>query len=135
MKTTNIKLTAVSIEDMLNDQINNQYNPSTWIESVKRFSKYEKCQFYLVPKDEHFSYNRFFVSYIADGLYFFSQWSAFSSSITSNGFVKAFIRDGVLYKQLFMFSNGEGRMKNEKEGRQWMRKNLTPVGIMVSNCI
>src|ERR1035437_5624817 len=83
MKTTNIKLTAVSSEEMLNNNSDNQYNPRVWTESVKRFLKYEKCQFYFVPKDEHFSYNRFYVSYIADGLYFFSQWNAFFSSLTS----------------------------------------------------
>lgn len=136
MKNTNIKLTAVSIEEMLNDKDNASYNPSTWKESVMRYAKYPKCQFYIVPKDEHFSYDRFYVSYVADGIYFFSGWSAFSASLTSNPFCKAFIIDGFVYKQLFKFSDGtEGGIGKTKEGREFIRKNVTANNIMVSSCI
>lgn len=136
MKTTNIKLTAISIEDILNDVKNASYNPSVWKEKVKRFSKYPKCQFYITPKDEHFSYDRFYVCYVADGIYFFSEWSAFSSSLTSYPFVKAYIIDGVVYKQLFKFSDGsEGGISKCNKGREFIRKNVSALNIMVSSCI
>ncbi len=136
MKTTNIKLKTVSLEEMLNDKENASYNPSTWKEKVMSYAKYPKCQFYIVPKDECFSYDRFYVSYVADGIYFFSRWSAFSSSITSNPFCKAYIIDGILYKELFKFSDGtEGGIGKTKEGRNYIRKTFTPMNIMVSSCI
>ncbi len=136
MKSTNIKLTAVSSEEMLNNKIDNQYNPSVWTEKVKRYLTYDKCQFYLVPKDEHFSYNRFYVSYIADGIYFFSQWSAFSSGISSNGFCLVNIINGEVFKTLFKDSSGkEGYAENCKTTRLSFAKYNTPRGEMVSNCI
>jgi len=106
METTNIKLISRSIDETLNDKNNSGYNPSTWKESVMRYAKYPKCQFYIEPKDELFSYDRFYVSYVADGIYFFKDWSAFSASITSNPFCKAYIINGVVYKELFKFDDG-----------------------------
>lgn len=134
MKNTSIKLTNVSIEEMLNDKENSSYNPSTWIQAVKSYAKYEKCQFYIQPKDECFTYNRFYVSYVADGIYFFSRWSAFSASLSNNGFVRAIISDGVVYANGFG-EDGSKSIVNNKDGRNYIRKTLTPYGIMVSNCI
>ncbi len=136
MKNTNIKLKAVSIEEMLADADNASYNPSAWKDRVNDYAKYPKCQFYIQPKDEQFSYDRFYVSYIADGIYFFSRWSAFSASLTSNPFCKAYIIDGIVFKELFKFSDGtEGCIGKTKEGRQYIRKQVTAANIMVSSCI
>lgn len=134
MKNTQIKLTPVSIETMLNDKENSSYNVSVWNEKVNSYSKYAKCQFYLVPKDECFTYDRFYVSYVADGIYFFSKWSAFSSCISSNTFKKAFVIDGQLFSMGFGLDRTKG-IVNTKEGRAWIRKELTSLNIMVSNCI
>lgn len=136
MKTTNIKLNAVSIAQMLNDSDNASYNPSVWAENVNRYAKYPKCQFYIQPKDECCSYDRFYVSYVADGIYFFSKWSGFSAGLTSNPFCKAFIIDGIVYKEYFKFSDGtEGGIAKTREGREFIRKQVTAKNIMVSSCI
>lgn len=134
MKNTSIKLTNVSIEEMLNDKENSAYNVSTWVQAVKSYAKFEKCQFYIQPKDECFTYNRFYVSYVADGIYFFSRWNAFSAGLSSNGFVRAILLNGSVYRNGFG-EDGSKSIVNNKEGRNWIRKNLSSVGIMVSNCI
>lgn len=135
---TSIKLKPISIDEMLNNKEDSSYNVSTWKNSVNRYAKYDKCQFYTVPKEPGvFDYNRFYVSYVAEGIYFFKEWRAFSSSLTSNGFCKVVIDfEGNVEKYLFKDINGkEGYAENCEANRKMFRNSLTPNNIMVSNCI
>jgi len=103
---TNLKVTKISTEDMLNHS-DQEYNPKVWKESITRYMGYTKCQFYFIAPDGIYSYTRFFVSYIADGIYFFSNFSAYSGSLTNNGFCKVHIdENGEVYK--FMFYDHDG---------------------------
>lgn len=135
MKHTGIKVTEVSIETMLNDKENSAYNPSVWAQRVKDFAKYKNVKFYIRPKDEIFSYDKFFVSYtIEEGLNFLSEWSAFHSSITNNGFKRACIIDGEIVTSGFG-KDGEECIKNSREGRKWLVDNICKYGVMVTNSL
>jgi len=138
METT-LKLTPISVDEML-VRPEQEYNPRIWKERVTDYTKYAKCQFYVIESDgKIYSYARFYVSYVYGGenLYFFSDFSAFSSSLTNNGFCKVMIDEtGLVHKFLFTDPNGkEGYARNCKENRQMFAKNLTPINVMVSNCI
>ena len=126
-------LKKVTLDEMLAHP-DKEYNPSVWLEKM---SNYPKCQFYLIPPDDIYSYTRFYVSYIADGIYFFSNFSAYSGTLTNNGFCKVYIaQDGQVWKHLFRNDKGEeGYADNVEHNRKCFRELLTPRGIMVSNCI
>lgn len=136
MEAAKFKIKAITLSDMLNRQ-EQSYNPATWKERVERMTNYDKLQFYVIEADDVFSYARFFASYVADGIYFFNKFSAFSSSITNNGFCKVTIdNEGNVYKHLFKDATGkEGYAENCKSNRLSFAKDLTPIGVMVSNCI
>lgn len=129
----NMKLQRLTIEQMLNHDAKS-YNQSVWTEKVNRYAAFPKIQFYVIPKDEVYSYDRFFASYVADGIYFFNSFG-YSSSLTSAGFSKVHIDgEGHVWKSLFKGPDGkEGYAENCKENRSMFRKNLTPVGVMVTN--
>jgi len=135
---TNLKLQTITVKEMLN-RSESGYNPQIWKERINSMTKYAKLQFYVIEADEKvWKYARFFASYVADGIYFFSDWSAYSSGISNNGFCKVFIDvDNVVNKIMFnVDSNGEGLYaKNCKENRQIFRTKLAPYGVMVSNSL
>jgi len=135
METTILKVVKLTIEQILNRIEDKEYNPKEWDKSVNRYAKYPKCQFYVIEPGNGYSYPRFFASYIADGIYFFSTFSPFGGGITNNGFYKVIITpSGDVMKSLFKNREGkEGYVENCKENRQIFRDKLTPFGIMVSN--
>ena len=116
-----------------------EYNEKEWINSINRMQKYDKVQFYVIPKCKVWGYDRFFCSYVADGIHFFSSFSAYSSSITNNGFCKVLIDNftGNVSKFLFTDKNGvEGYAANGMANRALMRKHTSLVEeIMFSNDI
>jgi hypothetical protein len=65
------------------------YNPQIWLSNVDEMvSKYRDVVFYHVPKDDLFSYDRYFVEYTLDtGLRLFKSFS-YSSSMTNGGFYR-----------------------------------------------
>lgn len=133
MKNTGIKITKRTIEEMLNDTDNASYNPATWKERVLAYAKYKNVQFYIRPKDQVFSYDRFYVSYeIPEGLYLFGQWSAFHSCIHNGGFKRIIIIEDEIVVNAFGKDKTESVINN-KEGRKWLKENLCAFGIMVSN--
>ena len=135
---TNLKVTKITVEEMLL-RPEKAYNPSIWEKRVKDYAAYPKCQFYVIEKDgtKNYDYARFFCSYIADGLYFFSDFSAFSSGISNNGFCKvSILENGDVIKTLFKDSTGkEGYAENCPKNRDSFRKTLTPYNVMISNNI
>jgi hypothetical protein len=133
---TNLKVTKVSLDEMMT-RPEKEYNPAIWEAKVKRMFTYPKIQFYVIEKDNVFQYARFYASYIADGIYFFSEWNAFMASLTDRGFCAVNIKeDGTVVKTLFRDASGkEGYVSNDKHNRDLFRKNLTPRNIMVTNCL
>lgn len=133
---TSLVIAPISVEEMLN-RPEQEYNPQIWKEKVKRFSTYDKCQFYVIEPDEHYSYARFYASYVGDGIYFFSEFNAFHSCLSNNGFCKVqVLPNGEVHKFLFSDSTGkEGYAENCKANRQTWKDYYTPRNIMISNCI
>lgn len=132
LQETKIFVTEISVEDMLVRE-EKAYNPSIWKDRVLGYEKYEKLQFYVCEKGNGCDYTRFFVSYIINGIYFFSEFSAFSASLTNAPFCMVHILQGQIYRKLFKFPDGEfGYAANNKESREFFKKSLTPMGIMVS---
>lgn len=137
MIQTSLVVQKISVEDLLKHE-DQEYNPAIWKTQVERYATFPKIQFYIIPKDgKIFSYNRFYASYVADGIYFFNRFSPFCASITNNGFCKVHIaEDGTVSKSEFSDGKGKtGYAANTKENRAMFRKDLTTRDIMVSNCI
>ena len=133
---TDLKLTKISVEDLLNHP-DKEYNITEWENKINRIKFYPKCQFYFIAPNEVYSYTRFFVSYVAEGIYFFSNFDAYSSILSNNGFCKVSIdENGQVWKYLFLDKNGkEGYAQNCSINRKMFKNNLAPRGIMVSNDI
>jgi hypothetical protein len=130
MKTANIKITQLTNEEMLNHS-SKEYNQSIWKQSVNRMIKFN-ANFYEAKPDELYSYSRFFTQYkTIEGLYFLSDYNPFSSSITSNGFRKAFIINGEIFTMGFGKERTEAVINN-KEGRKWLKENICLQGIMIT---
>lgn len=133
MKSTNIKVTELTNEEMLNHS-DNAYNKSVWIERVNRMIEMG-AKFYECKPDAVFSYSRFFTTYtISEGLNFLSSFSPYSAGLTSNGFIRAFIINGEIFKNGFG-ELGNARVVNNKEGRKWLADNICKHGGMISSCI
>ena len=122
---TNIFVKEVSVEDMLNDKDAASYNPSIWKNKVNQYSKYEKCQFYKAEKSKGFEYERFFVSYISDGIYFFNSFG-YGYSMTSAGFKIVLIIDNEVLILGFTIPNNDSC-------RELIRRGITSNNLMVSN--
>lgn len=121
-KTVLTDLIPMSVEDMLKDSMRD-YNPQEYEKSINRFCKYEEIQFYKKPSGQGYGYDRFFVTYVADGIRFFSSFNAYSSSITSNGFCKISILSNFnVLRTLFTDSYGKvGRISNDERNRNYLR--------------
>jgi hypothetical protein len=138
MRLAYIRLKEVSVQEMLADTKNSEYNPSTWRESVLRYSEYKKCQFY---KQLDSTTDVFYVSYVADGIHFFAKWSAFSSTLSNNSFVAVYLFEDnapVYGSCKVVYTSGMPKdgvirpLANDRENRDWIRKQKN---LMVSNCI
>jgi hypothetical protein len=135
MEKTNLILTRIPVPEMLL-RPEQAYNPSIWKERVNSLAKYDRCQFYVIEPGDGFSYARFFASYVADGIYFFTNWSAFSSGLTNNGFCIVTINEaGEVFKQLFRDGDREGYAENTKQNRALFRARFAVSNLMVSNSI
>lgn len=133
---TNLFVTRISVEEMLN-RSEKSYNPKEWERKVNSYALLPKAQFYVAEKNDAYQYARFYISYIFNGIYFFSEFHGFMSSLSSNGFCKVQISsDGEVYKSLFASKDGkEVYAENCEANRELFRKHLTPLGVMVSNCL
>lgn len=136
MKATGLQVTKISVGEMLNRE-EKSYNSQVWKGRVTDMTKYDKLQFYVIEADgKVYRYARFFASYVADGIYFFTDWSAYSAGLTNAGFCKVYIEpDGTVLKDLFKAGDKEGYAENNRTNRQIFRDRLTPIGVMVSNSI
>ncbi|MEI6752364.1 MAG: hypothetical protein WCK78_04280 [Paludibacter sp.] len=135
---TGLKLTKISVEEMLLRK-EQAYNPKVWKQAIQRYSEYPKCQFYLIEPEKNYSYTRFFVSYVCQGIYFFSDFSAFSACLSNNGFCEVSIdEEGNVYKYLFTGANGKtGYAENTRENRAQFRRMNSAIekGFMVCNSL
>ena len=66
-----------------------EYNPSEWDRNINRYvDSYKDVVFYLVERDDIFSYDRYFVEYtLPDGLRLFGKFG-YGGSITNGGFFR-----------------------------------------------
>jgi hypothetical protein len=79
-------LTEAQIREMGRD-----YNPAIWDRTIDRFNACKDVEFYTAPKDDCYSYDRYFAVYTTDeGIRFFNSVS-YSVSITSRGFLQVYI--------------------------------------------
>jgi len=130
-----LKVSPISVADMLQRK-EKEYNASIWEAKVQSMSRYDKCQFYVKEPGEGYDYARFYVTYVAEGIYFFSNFSAFSSSISNNGFCRVTIyKEGNVFKSLFTNASGKTGYAENSKGNRESFKNLTRLGIMVSSHI
>ena len=128
-----MKLKAITTEEILNADCKN-YNPSEWVKTIDRYSKYGKVQFYQ-EIESPFDYERFFVTYqIPEGIIFLTSVS-YSSSLTNNGFVRVAIDPTTGEVKTFEFSNGEktGRADNSPANRKLFAKMSIVTGAIFSN--
>jgi len=129
-----MKLSLLSVDEMLN-RPEKGFNPQIWKERINRLKDFEKIQFYVIESDKVYSYARFYASYIINGLYLFNE-VGYSCSLTNNGFCKVQIDEqGNLYKDLFVIGDKTGYAENCETNKNLFKMNLTPLNIMVSNCI
>jgi hypothetical protein len=129
----NLKVTKITVEEML-ARPEQDYNPQIWKRRVLDYAGSKDIQFYVTEKGNGYEYSRFWASYItSDGVYLFNSFSAFSGSLTNNGFCRAIIReDGVVEKFLFKNDKGqEGYADNCPANRELFMKS----GILVSTSI
>ena len=135
---TNLTVIKISSDEMI-DSIDGSYNISIWNKRVNDYLKFKNVQFYYADKVAGvYDYKRFFVSYITpENLFFFNEFNAFSASLTNNGFCKVSIdENGDVHTELFKSAAGkEGYAENCKENRRLFALTLTPINVMVSNCI
>lgn len=129
---TNLKLTKVTTAQVI-EMYNNAFDVDRDFikRKVERLSAFADLQMYVIPSDEHFSYPRFFASYMLnDGLKLFG---AIDNGLTNAGLVKITIDDELnVHKHNFKDQNGnEGRIENNESNRMYCAK----LGIMVSNSI
>ena len=115
-----MKLTAITVDQMLNNEAK-EYNVTEWTKKVNRFATFPNCQFYIVPKDEVFSYDRFYVTYkIPEGINLLASFG-YSSSLTNNSVCIVFIREDGSVETSEVNAGGKwGRVANHKEGRKFM---------------
>jgi hypothetical protein len=79
-----IKLTTEQIR--ANDVRN--YNATEWDRIIDRFEQYKDVKYFMAPKDNIYSYDRFFAEYtLPTGLRLFGSVS-YSSSMTNGGFYR-----------------------------------------------
>lgn len=66
-----------------------EYNPSEWERKINSYvDKYKDVVFYLVEKDDVFSYDRYYVEYtLQEGLRLFGKFG-YGGSITNGGFYR-----------------------------------------------
>lgn len=83
-----MKATIITTEDLRNCDGRN-YNPQVWNSQIDRMLKgYKDVVFYVVPKGDGYSYDRYFVEYtLPEGLRLFTSFS-YSSSMTNGGFYR-----------------------------------------------
>lgn len=112
MKSTGIKVVQLTSEEMLNHEAK-EYNPKVWEKRINSLLKLEAL-FYIEQADRG-RFKRFYVSYkIHEGLHFLSDFTPYINTLTSNGFVKAFIVNNFLenfYKKL-----GKSYLQPHQEG-------------------
>jgi hypothetical protein len=89
MKANATRMTAEAVKQ----HSKREYNPRVWEETVDRYLKYDKVEFYLLDRDKHKSYDEFFVIYtLPSGLRLMGSLS-YSSSLTSAGFYELNLLD------------------------------------------
>jgi hypothetical protein len=135
METQEIIKTVLTVEELTTEQIrkeNREYNPSEWDKVINRFSSYAECKFYIARAQRGYAYDRYFASYrTPEGILFFKSVS-YSSSITSNGFVKILILNGKVSRMLFKQGDKIGRMENAPNNRKLMAE-WSKHGLIFSN--
>jgi hypothetical protein len=155
--TTNLIITETTVEQIINDENANAYNPSTWKERTTSYLKYEDVRFYKSEGLNDYNEHDYFVAYTTkEGLRFWSQIS-YTSCLHNGGFTRMIIVDGKymteeLIKQtssdpnfkglttnnLVAYKRGFGkdqdqRVTNSKEGRKWLAENICKYGTAVTN--
>lgn len=132
-------LTEAQIREMGRD-----YNPSAWDKEIDRYSKFENVEFYVAKADKCYEYERYYAVYTTDeGIRFFNSVS-YSSSITSNGFVKVYIAkanspmfdmDGVYTTEFRDKDGNKGRLENVASNRGWMAETSKKCGYVFSSIL
>ena len=131
MKSTSIKVLEVSHEEMINHESRN-YNSEIWDLRVEFMIK-SRAKFYEAKPDNVFEYSRFYTQYkIKEGLIFLKRFSPYSSMLTSNGFVRAFIVEGEIFTHGWG-EHGENCVENSTEGRKYLADNICKYGTMITN--
>lgn len=130
LETPKKKLQLEPITEAQIREMGRDYNPAIWDKTIDRFKACKDVEFYVAPKDDCYSYDRYYAVYTTDeGIRFFNSVS-YSSSITSNGFVRVYIPNfqcgygyeayGV-YTTDFMDAKGNrGRLDNVDANRRYM---------------
>lgn len=128
-----MNLTPLTIDEMLNHPAK-EYNPKIWKDNIALYAKGE-YQFYVIPANEIYSYDRFFVTYqIEAGIIFFSAFG-YGLGLNNNGFIKVRIENNILTKEQIEVNGQKGTLKNDKAGRRWMATQSKNYGTIFSNCI
>jgi hypothetical protein len=123
-----IKLTTEQIR--ANDVRN--YNATEWDRIIDRFERFQDVEYFMAPKDNIYSYDRFFAEYtLPTGLRLFGDVS-YSSSMTNGGFYRLdkqrVTADGKsLYDATTMFMEGDeegakllfAELSNDQASEQW----------------
>lgn len=141
-----MKNTVIVIERTKQEMLNHKeraYNPSEWDKAINRkYERFPMIRFFEALPDENFAYSRFFIQYelVDEGLKLMSRFSAYSASLTSNGFVRAILLplSGENMYEIFtrgFNEDGKACVKNTKEGRKWIVDNLSKYGVYVTTSI
>ena len=131
MKKTKLVLEPITFEELFNHP-DKEYNAQVWEEYCNNYCKSDDVKLYKISPDKVWGYTRFFKTYKADGINFFTQFSPISGGISNNGFVKVKIIDNVVYTALFRDASGkQGRACNDENNRKLFR--LLPEQVYVSN--
>ena len=81
-----MKAIKLTLEQVRNSD-KREYNPSEWDRIINGYeNKYENVEYFVVPKDARYSYDRYFVEYtLPEGLRLLGSLS-YGSSLTNGGF-------------------------------------------------
>jgi hypothetical protein len=123
-----IKLTTEQIR--ANDV--RKYNATEWDRIIDRFERFQDVKYFMAPKDNIYSYDRFFAEYtLPTGLRLFGSVS-YSGSITNGGFYRLdkqrVTADGKsLHDATTMFMEGDeegakllfAELSNDQASEQW----------------
>ena len=115
----------LNIQEISQDEIrqmNREYNPRVWDETIDRYAKYKGVRFFVAPKQNGYEYERYYAVYtIPEGIMLLKS-VGYSSCLSNAGFSVVLILDGKLYQ------NQELRgIENSKENRKKMAEHYKGV--------